>query len=115
MYSYKKDWAASVPIFHIHVYVSDLYIPRIGPHIFLQQNRQTYRPSWEGLSAIIPGLFLTLLFLVSTSWEYSCSLSDADANILASTWCDELLISAKLVGARVYEAHNAIEDDHMFL
>ncbi len=28
---------------HIHVSVSDLYIPRIGPHIFLQQNRQTSR------------------------------------------------------------------------
>ncbi len=31
--------------FQIHVSVSDLYIPRIGPHIFphilLQQNRQT--------------------------------------------------------------------------
>jgi hypothetical protein len=24
----------------IHVIVSDLYIPRIGPHIFLQQNMQ---------------------------------------------------------------------------
>ncbi len=29
------------PNFHIHVSVSNLYIPRIGPHIFLQQNRQT--------------------------------------------------------------------------
>ncbi len=29
------------PNFHIHVSVSDLYIPRIGPIIFLQQNRQT--------------------------------------------------------------------------
>ncbi len=29
------------PNFHIHVYVNDLYFPRIGPHIFLQQNRQT--------------------------------------------------------------------------
>jgi hypothetical protein len=28
------------PNFHIHVNVSDLYIPRIGPHVFLQQNRQ---------------------------------------------------------------------------
>ncbi len=28
------------PNFHIHVSVSDLYIPRIGPHIFQQQNRQ---------------------------------------------------------------------------
>ncbi len=29
------------PNFHIHVSVSDLYIPRIGPNIWLQQNRQT--------------------------------------------------------------------------
>jgi hypothetical protein len=28
------------PNFHIHVSVSDLYIPRIGPLVFLQQNRQ---------------------------------------------------------------------------
>ncbi len=29
------------PNFPIHVSVSGLYIPRIGPHIFLHQNRQT--------------------------------------------------------------------------
>ncbi len=29
------------PDFHIHVSVSDLCIPRIGPHFFLQQIRQT--------------------------------------------------------------------------
>jgi hypothetical protein len=29
------------PHFHIHVYVSDLNIPRILPPIFLLQNRQT--------------------------------------------------------------------------
>jgi hypothetical protein len=29
------------PNFHIHVSMNDLYIPRIGPHISLQQNRQT--------------------------------------------------------------------------
>jgi hypothetical protein len=29
------------PNFHIHVSVSGLYISRIGPHIWLQQNRQT--------------------------------------------------------------------------
>ncbi len=29
------------PKFHIHVSVSDLFNPRIGPHISLQQNRQT--------------------------------------------------------------------------
>jgi hypothetical protein len=30
------------PNSYIHESVSDLYIPRIGPHIWLQQNRQTY-------------------------------------------------------------------------
>jgi hypothetical protein len=30
-----------VPNFHIHVSVSDLYIPTIGPSILMQQNRQT--------------------------------------------------------------------------
>jgi hypothetical protein len=30
------------PNYHIHVSVNDLYIPRMGPHIFLQQNRQTH-------------------------------------------------------------------------
>jgi hypothetical protein len=29
------------PNFHVHVSMSDFYIPRIGPHISLQQNRQT--------------------------------------------------------------------------
>jgi hypothetical protein len=28
-YSQKRNCAASVPNFHIHVYVSDLYIPRL--------------------------------------------------------------------------------------
>jgi hypothetical protein len=33
--------------FHIHVSVTYLYIPRIGLHIFLQQNRQTDARWWE--------------------------------------------------------------------
>jgi hypothetical protein len=37
----EKEWCGLNPNFHIHVSVNDLYIPRIGPHIFLQQNRQT--------------------------------------------------------------------------
>ncbi len=42
MYSQKRNGAASVPTnFHIHVSVSDLYIPSFGPPIFLQQNRQS--------------------------------------------------------------------------
>jgi hypothetical protein len=32
---------------HIHVSVSDLYIPTIGPPFFLQQNRQTDRGNIE--------------------------------------------------------------------
>jgi hypothetical protein len=33
-------WELPSPNFHIHVSESDLYIPRIGPHNSLQQNRQ---------------------------------------------------------------------------
>ncbi len=42
MYSQKENCAALVPPnFHIHVSVSDLCIPTIGPPNFLQLNRQT--------------------------------------------------------------------------
>ncbi len=34
----EKELRGLNPNFHIHVSVSDLYIPRIGPHIFLKQN-----------------------------------------------------------------------------
>ncbi len=37
----EKELRRLSPDFHIHVSVSDFYIPGIGPHIFLQQNRQT--------------------------------------------------------------------------
>jgi hypothetical protein len=37
----EKELRSLSPNFHIHVSVSDFYIPRIGPHIFLQQKRQT--------------------------------------------------------------------------
>ncbi len=37
----EKELRGLSPNSYIHVSVSDLYIPRIGPHIWLQQNRQT--------------------------------------------------------------------------
>ncbi len=37
----EKELRGLSPNFHIHVSVSDLYIPRIGPHNFLPQNRHT--------------------------------------------------------------------------
>ncbi len=37
----EKELRGLSPNFHIHVSVSDLYIPRFGPPIFLQQNMQT--------------------------------------------------------------------------
>jgi hypothetical protein len=40
MHSFSGNCAALDPIFHIHVSVSVLHIPRIDPHIFLQQDRQ---------------------------------------------------------------------------
>jgi hypothetical protein len=39
----EKKLRALSPNFPIRVSVSDLYISRIGPHIFLQQARQTNR------------------------------------------------------------------------
>jgi hypothetical protein len=39
----EKELRDPRPNFHIHVSVNDLYIPRIGPHVFLQQNRPTNR------------------------------------------------------------------------
>jgi hypothetical protein len=38
-YSEKRNCEASVPVSGVSV--SELYIPKIGPHIFLQQNRHT--------------------------------------------------------------------------
>ncbi len=37
----EKELRGLSPNFHIHVAVSNLYIPTFGPPIFLQQNRQT--------------------------------------------------------------------------
>ncbi len=45
----EKELRGLSPSSYIHVYVSDLYILRIGPHIWLQQIRQTY---WKYLSHI---------------------------------------------------------------
>ncbi len=39
----EKELRALSPNCHIHVSVSNLYFPTIGPHIFLQLNRQTAR------------------------------------------------------------------------
>jgi hypothetical protein len=37
----KQNYNALPPNFHIHVFMTDLYIPRIGLSILLQPNRQT--------------------------------------------------------------------------
>jgi hypothetical protein len=44
----KKLRGLSLYNFHIHVSVSDLYIPTIGPPIFLQQNTR----SWEYINRL---------------------------------------------------------------
>jgi hypothetical protein len=46
----RKGIAGLSPNFHIHVSVIDLFIPRICPHIFLQQNRQTDRGIYKPLT-----------------------------------------------------------------
>jgi hypothetical protein len=37
----EKELRGLIPNFHIHVSVSDLYFPAVGPPVFLQQNRPT--------------------------------------------------------------------------
>jgi hypothetical protein len=41
IYVFPEKGRGLSPNSYIHVSVSDLYIPRIGPHIWLQQKRQT--------------------------------------------------------------------------
>ncbi len=56
----EKELHGLSPNFHIHVSVSDLYIPTIGPHIFLQQNRLTDIWLWKlGLSPPFLGIFVS--------------------------------------------------------
>jgi hypothetical protein len=44
MYEFpEKELRGLSPNVNVHVSVSDLYIPSIGPPIFMQQNRQTDR------------------------------------------------------------------------
>jgi hypothetical protein len=46
----EKEMRGLSPNFHIHVSVSDLYIPTFGPPIFLQQNRQTDQGKYKSLT-----------------------------------------------------------------
>ncbi len=77
MYSQKRNCAASVS-YHIYVFVSDLYIPRIRPHIFLQQNRQTDHVIYKSRRAIpFPTVAVihtaVVLFLGFLLWlEFCC-------------------------------------------
>jgi hypothetical protein len=41
IYVFPEKELCQFPNFHIHVSVRDLYILKISPHIFLQQNQQT--------------------------------------------------------------------------
>jgi hypothetical protein len=63
------------PNFYIHVPVSDLYIPRIGPHIFLQQNppdhgSQTHECMWK----LVHFLFWEYFFQISDIVSLQCGL-----------------------------------------
>ncbi len=79
--------------FHIHVYVSALYIPRIGPHIFLQQNnRQTDRRNIDKSLTNIwmwkLGLRLRISFSRNFCFEFSilCPCSARQSRYHAYEW-----------------------------
>ncbi len=73
MYSQKRNCARASPNFHIHVSVSDLYIPRIDPNI-----------SWCRIGSSIVGIYKSLtgtwmwkLGTVAAQflfWEYLCQI-----------------------------------------
>ncbi len=96
---------ASVPNSQIPVSVSDLYIPRTGPNIFLQQNRQTdfvkiyiahRHNNVEIGTGAIPflGIFVSILtsnetlfifessLLCSEKWPYLLSISHSESRVL---------------------------------
>ncbi len=48
----EKELPGLGPNSYIHMKVSDIYCPRIGPHIWLQQNRQTDLEIYKSLTDI---------------------------------------------------------------
>jgi hypothetical protein len=46
----EKELCGRSPNFHIHVSVSDLHIPWIGPPMFLRQNRQKSKGIYKSLT-----------------------------------------------------------------
>ncbi len=75
----EKELRGLDPNYHIHVSVGDLYILRIDPQIFLQQNRQTYRGNilithrdW-GLAIPFLGMFVSNFWYCNfaATWTHS--------------------------------------------
>ncbi len=79
----EKELRGLSPNFHIHESVSDLYIPRIGPHIFLLQNRQT-NPNHGNIYIAHRHInveigtkaaqFLFWEYLLLNFWQFLCSV-----------------------------------------
>jgi hypothetical protein len=65
LYILRKELRGRSVNFHIHVSVSDLYIPTIGPLLFLQQNRQTDGGNNGNMNVEIRAEAAQFLF-----WEY---------------------------------------------
>jgi hypothetical protein len=89
------------PNFHIHVSVSDLYIPRIGSHISLQQNGQQVLEIYKSLTAFAfwKGIIHISKGLISSAYKNKLIkkfFTLPTHEICASSNCLEILITRQL-------------------
>jgi hypothetical protein len=75
----EKELLGLSPNCHIHVSVSDIHIPTIGPSIFLQQNRQPTQKhecrNWVGTVFLFWEYLFRMFYIVSLQCSFSSPIA----------------------------------------